>query len=97
MVNNIILHLKKERKAQKLSQGFVGKKIGLTQTWLSKLEGGHIDARLDILNKYCECLGIPIQIIMWRAIQPDQIKPDKREVYNQLKPVIDEMIETIFK
>ena len=59
MQNEIfILALKKARKAKKLSQQEAARRIGITQSHLSKIEKGTIDPRLSTFNQLALVLDL---------------------------------------
>ena len=50
--------IRRLRKAKKLSQQYVAKRIGITQSHLSKIEQGEIDPRLSTFNQLALILDL---------------------------------------
>lgn len=80
----------------KISQVELSKKAGITQTYLSLIESDEKKPSMEVLENIAESLGINIALIFWMTIEEKDVAENKREIYRQLKPVIDNMIMSLF-
>jgi transcriptional regulator with XRE-family HTH domain len=70
-------------------------KIGITQTYLSQIENNKKTPSTDLLKYIGRKINIPMQILLWKSLTIDDIPKHKKDIYTQLKPVIDSMINQI--
>ena len=56
--------VRQQRVKHKLTQSLLGKKLGLTQAQLSRLENGHYTFKLELLFKLSNVFGINIAQLM---------------------------------
>ncbi|MGD9850762.1 MAG: helix-turn-helix domain-containing protein [Nitrospirales bacterium] len=61
--------LKKARRAKGLTQAELGKKMGLPQSHISKIEAGHVDLRVSSLKEMARLLDLEPMLIP-RALTP---------------------------
>ncbi|QRG08693.1 helix-turn-helix transcriptional regulator [Xanthobacter dioxanivorans] len=54
-------HLKRTRKARKLTLTAVGQMTGVSASALSKIENGLVSPSFDIIKRICDGLGLPIE------------------------------------
>jgi|WetSurMetagenome_2_1015567.scaffolds.fasta_scaffold63912_6 XRE family transcriptional regulator, regulator of sulfur utilization len=78
-----------------LNQKEFSDKIGITQAYLSQIENNKKKPSTDLLLKISDITKIPMQILLWKSLTIDDIPKHKKDIYNQLKPVIDSMINQI--
>lgn len=96
-LKDIVATLKAERIKLGLSQKNVAEELGLTQTYLSQLETGKKPRfSTAILVRYANTLNIPIPVLLWKSLTEDKISEEKKEIFRQLKPSIDELIRTVY-
>jgi len=57
-VNDIIIHLREARESQGLSQVELGKRLGVTQSQVTRIERGTSDIRLSTLVETAHALGL---------------------------------------
>lgn len=93
---NINKGLKTIRQKREIRQIKVAEGVGITQTYLSQIENGKRDPSLGVLRKLADYYEMPLSIIFWFCISEESVKKEKREIYQKLKPVIDNMIYEIF-
>jgi transcriptional regulator with XRE-family HTH domain len=93
---NIGTAIKKLRRRECLLQEELANRIGITQTYLSQIENGHRKPSLDVLELMGKSLNLPLPLMLWFAVEESDIKPDKRDAYNILKPSIDTLINSLF-
>lgn len=70
--------------------------IGITQTYLSQIENNQKTPSIEILLRIAEYMKIPLPVLFWFGIDEYYVKPDKIEVYKQFKPIIDEIIKSLW-
>lgn len=80
----------------KITQMEFAKTIGITQTYLSQIEGGVKTPKIIVLEKISKQFDIPLPIIFWMGIEESDIRKSKRKSYNFLKPKVDKMINEFF-
>lgn len=84
--------IKNKRKSLGLKQNDTAITIGITQTYLSQVEGNLKVPSIEVINKICDYFEIPISILLWNAITEDDIKADKREVFKQIQPLVNSLL-----
>jgi transcriptional regulator with XRE-family HTH domain len=91
---NIGKAIKELRKSKDLSQEELANKAGMAQASLSKIENGKRPGIIT-LNKISEALQVPESLIYAMGLERDDVPENKRELYEQLFPIIKNMIEKI--
>ena len=90
-LGNVIKDL---RTKKGIKQGVLAQELGVTQSYLSRIEKGEKQPSLDLINATAKTFGMPVYYIMLKALDPEKdIAPEKRDVYAQISPVIEGMIE----
>lgn len=93
--SNIIMDIgkaiQKLRKEKEYSQSTLAGKAGITQAALSQIENGTRPGE-ETLKKISDALGIPESLIYTYAIEREDVPKNKRLLYDQLFPVIQQMI-----
>ena len=89
--------INKIRKKRKMSQGDLCTIVDITQPYLSMLENNKADPSISTINKISKALEVPTAILFWFTLSEDEVHPDKKEVYNILKPSVDRLIMSIFE
>lgn len=93
---NIGQSIKKLRKDLSVKQFELANDIGISQTYLSQIEGGTKKPSLDVLEKIASKLDLPLSILFWYGLEREDIKPNRQKAYMFLKPSIDALIEQFF-
>jgi transcriptional regulator with XRE-family HTH domain len=88
--------LKSIRKRLGYSQGEVSKMVMISQTYLSQIETGQRTPSMDVYNKLAGYYGVPVPILLWSMIDEGSVGEGKKIMFRELKPVIDELIESVF-
>lgn len=65
-------HLKRTRKARKLTLTAVGQMTGVSASALSKIENGLVSPSFDIIKRICDGLGLPIEDLVAPGPPSDQ-------------------------
>lgn len=77
--------LKQIRKAQKLNQQHVAELAGMTQTYLSLIEGNVREPSFEALSNIALALGTTLAIVFVMSVTPEDIVRNDREDVNVLK------------
>jgi DNA-binding XRE family transcriptional regulator len=70
--------------------------IGITQTYISQIEGGGKQASQTLVEVLSRRVGIPVLVIYWLAMDDNDIPSHKLPLYQLLKPSVDQMITMVF-
>tara|TARA_R110000823_G_scaffold238640_1_gene363953 strand:- start:634 stop:936 length:303 start_codon:yes stop_codon:yes gene_type:complete len=88
--------IKKVRVARKLKQIELANLIGTTQDHISRLENDvHYPTR-KVMDKILKALDVGLILVFWFSITEKDVLPEKVEIYNVLKPSMDEIVNNIF-
>jgi len=88
---NIGNAIKELRKQEGLSQVELAKNVNITQAALSKIESGNRPNQTTLV-KLSAALKVPEALIYIMATEEGDIPKDKKELYNDLFPVIKSLI-----
>ena len=80
-----------------LNAGEFAKLIGVTQAYISLLEANKRKPSLELLNTISEVFKTPTAIIFWFAIEEKEIRKERLESFNIVKPIIDDLIKNFIK
>ncbi|MGN7720772.1 helix-turn-helix domain-containing protein [Chitinophaga sp. 22620] len=94
---NIGKAIRELRKEKGLSQMDLASKAGITQAALSRIEKSGVKPGQDSLKRISEVLEVPEGLIYSHAIEREDVPENKRELYDQLFPVIQNMIAQLAK
>ncbi len=86
----------KLRKIKGLKQIELAEQSGISQTYLSQIEGGNKVPKIDILEKISNVLEIPFSVMSFLSLDKDSIPKDKEESFTKIKPILDGFIKEIF-
>lgn len=89
--------LKQLREERGFSQYDVAKKLKTNQAQISRIESGQIEIKTTTLHRICKLYGVPPQIVVWQSIEEKDIQPKKKEVFNKLRPLVDNLISEMLK
>jgi len=70
--------------------------IEVTQTHLSLIESGKRKPSFTLMEKVSKETLIPLPLMFWLAMNEDDVKKNKEELFKILKPSIDALIDTFF-
>jgi XRE family transcriptional regulator, regulator of sulfur utilization len=84
------------RKEKGIKQKDLARGAGISPTYLSQIEKGQRIPRLDILEKISAEINVPLSILSFLSLDIDSIPEDKKYAYNQVKPLLDGLVEKIF-
>jgi len=85
------------RRRKSISQGDLAKRLKISQTYLSQIEGDKKMPSMEILQEISEALEIPVYYLLFKGLEVEKdIVPEKRDAYKTLSPAISSMIEGFF-
>jgi len=87
--------VKQVRKKKGISQKDLCKSIGITQSYLSQVENDKKTPSIDVLETISNHFDMPLSIMLWFSLKEEDIEEHKREIYRSLKPVLDEMVNSL--
>lgn len=93
---NIGTALLKARKDTGLKQNEVAVRTGLSQTYMSQIEGGTKIPSIEVIEKLAKEYKIPFPIMMWHSLTEKDVQKSKLSEFRKLKPFIDNLINGIF-
>jgi XRE family transcriptional regulator, regulator of sulfur utilization len=85
--------IKEIRKSNNISQKELASLCGISQTYLSLVEHGKKIPKLETLSSISIKLGTSLHVVLLKAIEETEILPNKRELFEQLKPIIENAYE----
>ncbi len=88
--------IKKLRKARKITQTQLAKSSGITQTYLSQIENNQKEPTIPTLKAIAEGLLVPLPILLFMAVESDDIPENKRGAYNAVSPSVTALLDTLF-
>ena len=89
--------IKLARKRVGITQIDLAKKIKSKQATLSFIETNKHRPSAKMLEKISYALDVPIPILYWLGFKREEISDEKKEIYDILKPSIDEAMEQMWK
>ena len=88
--------IKNMRKQKKLTQSEFASLCGITQTYLSQIEGNLKEPNLSILKTISEKLNIPLPILFFQSLTEEDIQPNKRKAFEIISPSIKSLVNEFF-
>lgn len=89
--------VKQVRKKRGISQKNLCKSVGITQSYLSQVENNKKTPSISVLNDIADYFEMPLSIMLWFSLKEEDIDDNKKEIYRNLKPVLDEMVNTLIE
>lgn len=80
----------------KYNQLEIARLTGVTNSYISMIEHNHKEPSLSWLNFYGLVVGVPVSVIFWMAITPEDISEDMVTDYEVMKPLIDDYMKQCF-
>ncbi|MEO9802256.1 MAG: helix-turn-helix transcriptional regulator [Reichenbachiella sp.] len=84
--------VKNLRKKKGLNQVELAEKAGLTQAYISRLEAGKVEPTLTALTKICSSLGTSLRFLFLVSMEDMDLKSDKKQMYEDIKPILEKLI-----
>lgn len=92
---NVGAGIKKIRLEKELSQGELATLAKIAQTTLSQIEKGKRKPSEKNLQKICEALKVPEQVIYLYSFEDVDIPERKRDLFNKLFPPFQDLIKQV--
>lgn len=92
-IGDAIKTIRKERNFKQLD---FANHIGISQTYLSQIENNLRNPHISILEKIGGKLGIPLPVIMYLSMEEEDVPREKRELYNNVNPLMKDFIRKVF-
>lgn len=86
-IGTILKHL---RIAAKIKQKDMAARLNISSTYLSMIESNAREASVELLNKYADALGVPIEFLMLQARDPKNFTTDQMKVFDQIRTLLFE-------
>jgi len=84
------------RKQRGLSQIQIASEAGITQTYLSLIEGDKKEPNLSTLKTISDSLGVPVPILFFLAMDEEDVAPKKRDAFKIISPSVKSLINEFF-
>lgn len=88
--------IKKLRKQKGLTQTEFASLCGITQTYLSQIEGNLKEPNLSTLKTISENISIPLPILFFLSMTEDDVQPNKRRAFEIIRPSVKSLINEFF-
>ena len=79
-----------------LKQYEFAEKVGINKSYLCLVEKNVVTPSLEFLKKISDKCGIPLPVLIFKAIDYEDLQPSQAERFNQLKPTFNTMFDAIF-
>ncbi|MCT4587490.1 MAG: helix-turn-helix domain-containing protein [Carboxylicivirga sp.] len=88
--------IKRIRKEKGLTQIFLAEACGITQTYLSQIEGNVKEPNISTVKKIANSLEIPLPVLFFLAIDKEDITPEKQEAFKMIELSVKSLISKFF-
>lgn len=88
--------IKTIRAQKRISQIDLAEMVGISQTYLSQVEGNIKEPNISTLRTIAEKLEVPLPILFFLSLDSNDVKTEKLNAYNHLAPSIKSMIKEFF-
>jgi len=73
-------------------QSEVAESLGISQTYLSQVEGGKKIPSQEVVEKLCKAYKVPMPIVIWKGMELKDIDKSKQRAFGLIKPIIDDIL-----
>jgi len=88
--------IKNIRKQKALTQNEFAALCGITQTYLSQIEGNLKEPNLSTLKVIGENLNIPLPILFFLSMTKEDVQPNKRKAFEIVSPSVKSLVNEFF-
>jgi len=88
--------IKDIRKQKKQTQEEFALSCGITQTYLSQIEGNLKEPNLSTLKEISDKLNLPLPILFFLSMTEDDVQPNKRKAFKIVSPSIKSLVNEFF-
>ncbi len=93
---NIGEAIKRLRKELGMTQKSFAEEFEISQTYLSQIENNKKTPNLNLIESISHKAEIPLPVLLFLAIETNDVKDDKKELFTLLDPTIKKIISDIF-
>ena len=93
---NIGSIIKDVRRKKKMTQTQLAKLSNVTQTYLSQIENNQKEPAVSTLKILADNLSVPLPVLLFMAIENEDIPENKREAYSVISPSVKSLLNTFF-
>jgi len=84
------------RKKKNLSQSKFSKLLDINQSYLSLIENNKKNPSIKLLEKVSSKTDLPLPILLFFSLSEEDVKDEKKQLFNMMFPKIKEMVSVIF-
>jgi len=88
--------IKNARKHRGQTQNEFALQCGITQTYLSQIEGNLKEPNLSTLKIISHNLQIPLPILFFLSLTEDDVQPNKRKAFQIVNPSVKSLVSEFF-
>lgn len=88
--------IKNIRKQKGQTQGEFAATCGITQTYLSQIEGNLKEPNLSTLKLISEKLDMPLPILFFLSMTKEDVQPNKRKAFEIVSPSVKSLVNEFF-
>ncbi|MDR0803061.1 helix-turn-helix transcriptional regulator [Fluviicola sp.] len=88
--------IKNNRKQKGQTQEEFAKACGITQTYLSQIEGNKKEPNLSTLKVISDELEIPLPVLFFMSIDSEDVPVEKKEQFENIGPKVKALISDFF-
>lgn len=93
---NLGIKIKNIRRQRGHTQIEFASLCGISQTYLSQIEGNLKEPNLSTLKVISEKLEIPLPILFFLSLTEEDVHPNKREAFQMIGPSINSLVNEFF-
>lgn len=93
---NLGATIKSLRKQKGQTQEEFASRCGITQTYLSQIEGNLKEPNLSTLKSISDQMNVPLPIIFFLSMTDDDVQPNKRKAYEIVGPSVKSLVNEFF-
>jgi transcriptional regulator with XRE-family HTH domain len=96
-MKNIGTVIRKLRRNKDITQDELAKGAGVTKAYISLIEkGNRPNISSTIIGNIAKVLDVPVEILVFMQLDLDNVQPNKREAFQDIKPAVDALINEFF-
>lgn len=89
--------LKEQRKLKNLTIKDLSNATGISRSYISYIEHDKREPNFEVINKICNVLGLPLELILLKSVEIDKIKNKHlKEFYREVLPLVDDITKRLF-
>ncbi len=85
-----------KRKSLGLRQNEAAERIGISQTYLSQIEGGSKQPSTGMIQDICKVYCVPVPVMYFKMLSINDVPKNKQKIFKELHPLINNLIDQIF-